>query len=104
MSLFLNLHDTGSTIGGIFWGLWLVPYGLLVFKSGFLPRLIGVLLIIECFGFLIQSFAGFLWPNLEANLALLPALTSWAELFLPLWLLIKGVNVEQWEKRTRESG
>ena len=62
-----------------------------------------VLLIIECFGFLIQSFAGFLMPNLEANLALLPALTSWAELFLPLWLVIKGVNVEQWEKRARES-
>ena len=65
--------------------------------------LIGVLLIVECFGFLIQSFGGFLLPDLQANLALLPAFTSWAELLLPLWLVIKGVNVEQWEKRARES-
>lgn len=103
VSLFLNLHDIGSTIGGIFWGLWLVPYGLLVFQSGFFPRLIGVLLIIECFGFLIQSFGGFLLPNLQANFALLPALTSWAELLLPLWLVMKGVNVEQWKKRALAS-
>ncbi len=103
VSLFLNLHDIGTTIGGIFWGLWLVPYGLLVFKSDLFPRLIGVLLIVECFGFLIQSFGGFLLPDLQANLALLPAFTSWAELLLPLWLVIKGVNVEQWEKRARES-
>lgn len=103
VSLFLSLHDIGITIGGIFWGLWLVPYGLLVFQSGLFPRLIGVLLIIECFGFLIQSFGGFLWPELQTSLALLPALTSWAELLLPLWLVMKGVNVKQWEKRARES-
>jgi len=98
MSLFMNLHDIGTTIGGIFWGLWLVPYGLLVFKSGFFPRVMGALLIIECFGFLIQSFVGFLVPGLQANLTLLPAITGWAELFVPLWLLIRGVNVEQWKK------
>jgi hypothetical protein len=98
VSLFQNLHDIGITIGGIFWGLWLVPYGLLVFKSGFFPRVMGVLLIIECFGFLIQSFVGFLVPGLQASLTLLPAITGWAELFVVLWLLIRGVNVEQWKK------
>ena len=98
MSLFMNLHDIGTTIGGIFWGLWLVPFGLLVFKSGFFPRAMGVLLIIECFGFLVQSFVGFLVPGLQADLALLPAITGWAELFVPLWLLIRGVNIEQWKK------
>lgn len=103
VALFLNLHAIGSTIGGIFWGLWLVPYGLLVIKSGFLPKFIGVLLIVECFGFLIQSFAGFLLPNLETNLALLPAITAWAELLLPLWLLIRAVNIGQWENCARES-
>ncbi|HLV97545.1 MAG TPA: DUF4386 domain-containing protein [Ktedonobacterales bacterium] len=107
LALLLNLHTTGSTIGGLFWGLWLVPYGLLVIKSGFFPKLIGVLigvlLIIECFGFLIQSFGGFLVPDLAATLALLPGMTAWAELFVPLWLAIKGVNVEQWEKRARAS-
>jgi hypothetical protein len=103
VSLFLNLHDNGIKIAGIFWGLWLFPYGFLVFKSGFLPRFIGVLLMIGCFGYLIQSFAGFLSPNLEVYTALLSALTSSGELLLPVWLLIKSVNVDQWEKRARES-
>ena len=103
ISLFLNLHDYGIKIAGIFWGLWLFPYGFLVFKSGFLPRFIGVLLMIGCFGYLIQSFVGFLSPNLVVYTALLSVITSSGELLLPLWLLIKGVNVEQWEKRALAS-
>jgi hypothetical protein len=99
VTLFLYLHDYGIKIAGIFWGLWLFPYGFLVFKSGFLPRFIGVLLMLGCFGYLIQSFVGFLAPDLVVYTALLAALTSSGELLLPLWLLIKGVNVEQWEKR-----
>ncbi len=100
VSLFLNLHGFGINIAGIFWGLWLFPMGYLVFKSGFLPRILGILLMIGCVGYLIQSFAAFLLPNLEVNTALF---TFWGEVLFPLWLLIKGVNVEQWEKRARES-
>jgi hypothetical protein len=98
--LFLDLHKLGISIAGIFWGLWLFPMGYLVFKSGFLPRILGVLLIIGCFGYLIESFAAFLLPTYEVNIALF---TFWGEVLLPLWLLIKGVNVEQWEKRALES-
>jgi hypothetical protein len=94
--LFLDLHTLGLNIAGMFWGLWLFPMGYLVFKSGFLPRIIGVLLMIGCFGYLIQSLAAFLLPNLDVNIILF---TSWGELLLALWLLIKGVNVERWEKR-----
>ena len=97
--LFTNLHDNGINIAGIFWGLWLFPMGYLVFKSGFLPRILGILLMIGCVGYLIQSFAAFLLPNLAVNIALF---TFWGEVLFPLWLLIKGVNVEQWEKRARE--
>ena len=103
MSLFLNLHDNGIKIAGIFWGLWLFPYGFLVFRSGFLPRFIGVLLMIGCFGYLIQSFAGFLSPNLVVYTALLSVITSSGELLVPVWLLIMGVNVEQWKKRALAS-
>jgi hypothetical protein len=103
VSLFLNLHSNGLNIAGIFWGIWLFPYAYLVFKSGFLPRILGVLLMIACVGYLIQSFAAFLLPDLAARIAVLPVLTDWGELLLPLWLVIKGVNVEQWEKRTLES-
>ncbi len=100
VSLLLNWHDTGVRVDEIFWGLWLVPMGYLVFKSGFLPRILGVLLVIVCVGYLIQDFAAFLLPDLKVNIILF---TGWGKLLLPLWLLIKGVNVEQWENRALAS-
>ncbi len=101
MMLFLDLHEHGiNNIAGIFWGLWLFPMGYLVFKSGYIPRILGVLLMIGCFGYLIDSVTFFLFPNFDATISMY---TGWGEIFLPLWLLIKGVNVEQWEKRALES-
>jgi len=96
--LFLRLHSRGSNIAFIFWGLWLFPLGYLVFKSGFLPRILGVLLMIACFGYLINSFAIFL--GYTVNVGMFAAL---GEVSFILWLLIKGVNVEKWEKRATES-
>jgi len=98
--LFLDLHEHGINIAGIFWGLWLFPMGYLVFKSGFIPRILGVLLIIGCFGYLIDSVTFVLFPNFDATIS---QFTFWGEVLLPLWLLIKGVNVEQWERRALES-
>ena len=100
VALFLNLHSNAGNIANIFWGLWLFPMGYLVFKSGFLPRILGILLMIGCFGYLIQSFTAILLPNLDVNIALL---SSSGEILLALWLLIRGVNVERWEQRVRES-
>ena len=101
--LFLGLHEHGINIAGIFWGLWLFPMGYLVFKSGYIPRILGVLLIIAGFGYLIDSFTFYLLPNLYATISQFIQFTLFGELLLPLWLLIKGVNVEQWEKRALES-
>ncbi len=100
MSLFLDLHEHGISIASIFWGLWLFPMGYLVFKSGFLPGILGILLMIGCFGYLFDSATAFLLPNFEVTVS---QFTFIGELLLPLWLLIKGVNVEQWEKRALES-
>ncbi len=97
--LFLKVHESGVSIAQIFWGLWLFPMGYLVFKSRFLPGFLGILLMIGCFGYVIQSFAAFLWPSFKVNIGLF---AGWGELLFPLWLLIKGVNVEQWEKRAAE--
>ena len=97
--LFLDLHEQGINIAGIFWGLWLFPMGYLVYKSGFLPRIFGILLMIGCFGYLIDSFAIFLSPSFKG----IAMFTFWGEVLFPLWLLVKGVNVEQWEKRALES-
>ena len=98
--LFLRLHSYGISLAFIFSGLWLFPLGYLVFKSGFLPKILGVLLIIGGFGYLIDVFAGFLFTGSDLNIGMF---TGLSEIFFLLWLLIKGVNVEQWEKRAIES-
>jgi hypothetical protein len=94
---FLDMHKHGIMIAQIFWGLWLFPLGYLIFKSGFIPKVFGILLMIGCFGYLIDSFTFFLFPNLDVKIG---RFTFIGELLLPLWLVIKGVNVEKWEKYT----
>jgi hypothetical protein len=96
---FLDLQKYGAFIPQ-FLGLWLLPLGYLVLKSGFLPRILGILLMIGCFGYLIDAVLFFLFANSAATLSLLAFI---GELLFALWLLIKGVNVEQWEKRALES-
>jgi hypothetical protein len=61
--LFLRLHEQGIEIVGIFWGLWLFPFGILVVRSGFIPRLLGVLLFIAGTGLLASSFTFLLLPQ-----------------------------------------
>lgn len=101
LALFLlEWHETGVQIAGIFWGLWLFPMGYAIFKSGYLPRVIGILLMIGCFGYLFDSFTALLLPDFGFTVA---QFTFIGELLLPLWLLIKGVNVERWEKRALEA-
>ena len=92
--LFLRLHHHGVVANQIFWGLWLFPFGLLVFRSGFLPRILGVWLIINGFAYLAISFTGLLLPqyeNMAFNIAF-PALLG--EIAIMLWLLIKGAKVQ----------
>lgn len=90
--LFHDLHAGGLYIAQVFWGLWLFPMGYLVFRSGFLPRILGILLMIGCFGWLADSIAAFLLPSLVFKIGMF---TGIGEILFPLWLVIKGVNVEQ---------
>jgi len=91
--LFIRLHTQGILIDEMFWGLWLFPFGLLVFRSGFLPRFIGVWLMINCFGYVALSVTSLFFP------AYYEAAFRWAqpvlfgELVIMLWLLIKGAKV-----------
>jgi hypothetical protein len=94
VQLLLNLHTYGLNIAQIFWGLWLFPFGFLVFKSGFLPRTLGILLIIGCFGYLADSITFFLFPSFEMTVS---PVTGIGEILLPLWLLIKGIDLERWD-------
>jgi hypothetical protein len=92
--LFIRLHTQGIFIDEIFWGLWLFPFGLLVFRSGFMPRFIGVWLMINCFGYVALSGIALFFPNYyqAAFRYLQPVL--FGELVVMLWLLIKGAKVE----------
>ena len=75
-----------------------------LYKSGYFPRMLGILLVVASFGYLIDSFGNFLLPQYDALYALVVVLLAIVgELPLSFWLLIKGVNVEQWKKRALES-
>ena len=67
--LFVRLHSHGHFINEIFWGLWLFPFGLLVMRSRFLPRILGVWLIINCVAYVALSFTGLLLPQYEHMLS-----------------------------------
>jgi len=90
--LFLNLHKCGFTIAQIFYGTWLLPLGLLVYKSGFLPKWLGILLMADCAGCLIWFFQFFLLPGYDIITYPGLAIGFIAEFSLSLWLLIKGVK------------
>jgi len=64
--LFLRLHHYGEVVNEVFWGLWLLPFGMLVYKSRFLPRLLGVWLMLNCFAYLAQNVTGILLPQYAA--------------------------------------
>ena len=90
--LFLRMHAQEILAAEIFWGLWLFPLGLLTYKSRFLPRFLGVWLILNGFGYLAMSFTGLLLPDYANRVEKItfPALTG--ELAFLLWLLIRGAK------------
>lgn len=95
MMLSLDLYKNGILIAQIFWGLWLFPLGYLVFKSHFFSKILGILLMIGCFGYLVGSFTGLLFSHnkpLETFSLAFSVISSLAEFSLILWLLIKGVK------------
>src|SRR5947207_5934558 len=63
--LFLHLHHAGVVANELFWGLWLFPFGLLVYRSRFLPRILGIWLMINCFAYVAISFTGILFTQYE---------------------------------------
>jgi hypothetical protein len=103
--LFINAVSYGPLITHIFFVPSLFILGYLVFKSGFIPRSLGVLLIIASFGSLLASYGHFLLPEEMHDAILLIGfvLVIPAEISLGIWLLFKGVDVEKWEKRALES-
>ncbi len=103
VTLFLDAYRYGFTIGIVFLALHAALLGYLIFKSGYFPKVLGVLFMIAALGYFIDSFSHVLLANHETGAVYFALPIAIAEIAFPLWLLFKGVNADQWEKRARES-
>jgi hypothetical protein len=101
--LFLDVYGYGFTIGLIFFVLHTFLLGYLIFTSGYFPKLLGILFVIASFGYLIDNVSPVLFANYVKGPVYLALPIAIAEIAFPLWLVIKGVNVDQWDQREREA-
>jgi hypothetical protein len=99
--LFIRLNSWGIQIIQIFWGLWLFPFGLLVYRSGFIPKILGVLLIIAGFGYLLGSFMFQILPHYHDALSTFIMVLEMGELPIIFWLLIVGAKAQSEERQIR---
>ncbi|MEO6969253.1 MAG: DUF4386 domain-containing protein [Rhodanobacteraceae bacterium] len=89
--LFLRMHSQMIVCSEIFWGLWLLPLAILVFRCGFLPRFLAIWLAINGIDYLTLSFTGLLLPQYEvpSSIAFIAQL---GEVAFMLWLLVMGAR------------
>lgn len=91
--LFVRLHGQGNAINEMFWGLWLLPLALLVYRSRFLPRFLGVWLALGGFAYIILCVTSLLLPQYQERVFTFSQPAFFGELAFMLWLLIKGAKV-----------
>ncbi len=96
---FLRLRGNGNQIVTMFWGLWLFPFGVLVIRSGFLPRLLGFLLLIAGVSYVVGSCTGIVFPEHSGVVARAMMPLEFCELPIIFWLLIVGAQVKSPEAR-----
>ena len=94
--LFTEINNYVTLSLEMFWGLWLLPFGLLVYKSEFIPRIFGILLIVGGFAYIIDSTIGILFPG-YSSFVKYPTLLLVAigEISITLWLIIKGIKIKE---------
>ncbi|MEW6983963.1 DUF4386 domain-containing protein [Colwelliaceae bacterium 6471] len=101
--LLLRSYNNGIAVVQVFWGLWLFPFGYLAFKSGYVPRLFGVLLMAGCFGYMIKFLGRLLYPEFD-----IPSFVgkpgSLGEIGICLWLLIMGAKTQSDAEKHAENG
>lgn len=92
----LQIYQDGVVLIGVFWGLWLIPFGQLVYKSGFIPKILGVFLIVGGLSYLLDVSAFILIPDFHRQTNILVAvISSIAEISMVLWFLIKGIKTDK---------
>ncbi len=94
--VFVNLRGHGISASMALWGLWLLPLGVLVYRCGFIPRILGIFLIVGCFAYLVVSVTSLLFPAYAQSASPLKALAI-GEILIILWLLIMGARTESLE-------
>jgi hypothetical protein len=100
---FLKLHSQGYNISLVFFGFYCLLVGYLIFRSTFLPRVLGVLMTLAGLCYMPYSFATLLSPEFAARLFPWVMMPGAGELVLALWLLVVGVNVQRWQEQARSA-
>ena len=100
--LFLRLHSQGIQIIQVFWGLWLFPFGLLVYESRFIPKILGVLLFIAGCGYVLSTFMFLILPQYQAAISTFVTVLEAGELPIILWLLIVSAKDQSVEGQTQQ--
>lgn len=89
---FLRLHNQGIVVAAIFWGLWLFPFGMLVIRSGFIPRFLGVLLLLAGAAYVVSSATSLLLPRYDDAVGQVALIFEMGELPIIFWLAIWGAR------------
>jgi hypothetical protein len=89
---FLKLHGDGTTVATVFWGLWLFPFGILVIRSGFFPRILGFLLIVAGCAYVTSSVTSIVLPAYRHVVSQVMMPLYFGEIPIIFWLLIKGAR------------
>ncbi len=92
---FLGFHSRAAMLSTAFWGLWLFPFGILIIKSGFFPRILGILLIVAGFGYLTSSVTSIVLPEYRHVVSRVMMPLYFGEVPIIFWLLIKGAKAPQ---------
>ncbi len=93
--LFVRLHEQGINIASIFWGLWLFPFGILVIKSEFIPRILGYLLFAAGAGYVVAAFTTFLLPDSAETVGGIALIFEMGELPVMIWLIYRAIRPPQ---------
>lgn len=100
--LMINVDRQGVLVSQVFWGLWLLPLGVLIFRSRFLPRLLGLWLMLNGLAYVALSVIGLTAPDFRSAAFNAATPLMFGELALALWLLVVGVRVRS-PRRTKSA-
>ena len=97
--LYVDLHAHGYDLGLLLFGIHCIVLGYLIYRSSFLPRVLGILAVAGGVTYLVGSYIRFLLPHYVGTFMPMYGLALVAEVSLCLWLLIRGVNAARWHQR-----